>query len=299
MAPHTRPWPLPEPEATTVHHVSDLHVGYRPWSYGECDHMKADIAQGLIPDVDAFVLTGDITDDATATEDTYAKTWMTEVGKDKPALWVPGNHDLRDPIGTRAHWETRYGRPGNDMVDLPGIRLVSFTADINTWKKVGDADSHWDIPEATWEWMSQQVNGSTNPVVLCCHYPPWELEPDDDWCIQNKATMAQFITDHPSVVGMLVGHMHWEITNPKSNALVSIGNRTNFPVIMGVSAMLSISGLVQDQSARLPSISKYVTFLEDRWEIRCRLHGPHAWGGPNGYRVTTLHLDTGLTENSM
>lgn len=299
MAGYTRPWSLPEPEATTIHHVSDLHVGYRPWSYGECDHMRDDILDGLIPEVDAFVLTGDITDDATPTEEAYAVNWMTDVGMTKPSLWVPGNHDLRDPVGTRAKWEAHYGRPGNDMVDLPDHRLVSFSADKNTWKKPGDPDSHWDIPAVTWTWMDSVVSGSTNPVVLCCHYPPWELEPDDDWCIQNKVTMAQFISDHPNIVGMLVGHMHWEISNPKSNSFVAIGNRTNFPVIMGVSAMLSISGLVQDQSARLPSISKYVTLYEDRWEVRCRLHGPHAWGGPDGYRVSTMNLATGLISQTM
>jgi hypothetical protein len=296
---HTRPWPLPSGKGTTVHHVSDLHVGYRPWAYQETDHMRQDVLDGLIPPVDAFVITGDIVDDATAAEMAYAKTWMNDVAKNAGSMWVPGNHDLRYPTTTLANWEASYGRKGNTVLDLPGYRFIGFTAEVNNWKKAGDPDTHWNIPAATWDWMDQQIAGTTNPVILCCHYPPWELEPDDDWCIQNKVTLAQFITDHPSIVGMLVGHMHWEITNPKTDSFIQIGNRTSFPVIMGVSAMLSISGLAQDMSARIPSISKYVTFYEDRWEVRYRLHGPHAWGGPNGLRLATMDLSLGSIERSM
>jgi len=57
--------------------------------------------------------------------------------------------------------------------------------------------------------------------------------------------------------------------------------------------------LSRDQSAQLQSHSAYVTVLEDRWEVRYRAHGTHAWSGPNGQRVTTLDLQTRKVRRSM
>lgn len=264
--------------------------------------MKGDILTGLIPPVDGFVITGDITDNALATEDSYAKSWLTAAAKGKPSMWVMGNHDVRDAAGTRANWEKRYGRAANTVTDIPGpdggIRLVGFGADVNTWAKTGD-DSPWTIPDSTWSWIDDQCSSATTPVVLCCHYPPWELGYSLINSIQPVSRLDDLVSKYPGIVGMLVGHMHLEITDKKSDSFVQLGGRDHFPVIMGVSAMLSISGLVQDQSARLPSISKYVTFHEDRWEVRYRLHGPHSWGGPGGFRMTTLNIPTGLVSRSM
>lgn len=290
----TRPWPLPTPPddtdaALTVHHVSDTHIGYRPWSHAEADHMAADIAHGLIPPVDVLVHTGDIVDGPDLpTEDTYAKTWLAAAAKDAPSVWAVGNHDIRDRTPhTRAAWEAVYGRPANTYLDVAGWRIVTWAVDTHV------TNTNWVIPDATWDWLDAVIGAAPGPVLLAEHYPLWELGVTDVNCVQPAARMADLISAHPNIAGMLAGHMHWEIEDPRQAKFVAVGSRALFPVVTDVSSMLSISELTRDQSAQLQSISTYITMHPDRWELRYRFHGRHGWGGPAGLRVTTLHLGTG------
>ena len=292
----TRPWPVPPTGGLVIHHVSDTHFGYRSWSHAEGDHMLRDLSEGLIPPVDVLVHTGDIVDGPNlAAEDAYAKKWLTAAGKNVPSVWAVGNHDLRDRAPTtRAAWESAYGRPGNTYVDVDGHRIVTFTVDSHT------LNADWIVPEATWTWLDKVASDAPGPVILAEHFPPWELGVDLTLgALQPPARFAEFVSAHPNVVGMLAGHMHWDPGDQRSAVMLNIGNRTAFPVLTDVSAMLTISTLTRDQSAQLPSVSAYVRVLPDLWEVRYRHHGPHAWLGPGGMRVTRLHLDTGVEERCM
>jgi 3',5'-cyclic-AMP phosphodiesterase len=298
MPAQTRPWPVPPlllEGGLTVHHISDTHIGYRAWSHAESAHMLRDLNDGLIPPVDVCVHTGDIVDGPDLpTEDPYARSWLTSAAKGAPSVWAVGNHDLRDRTPTtRAAWEAVYGRPGNTYVDVAGYRVVTFTVDSHT------INADWVVPEATWSWLDQVTAAAPGPVVLAEHFPPWELGVAEMNALQPPERFAELVSDHPQIVGMLAGHMHWEPSDERSAVMLQVGNRTNFPVLTDVSSMLSISGLSRDQSAQLPSVSAYVTILPDLWEVRYRHHGPHAWSGPGGMRVTRLHLDTGEETRTM
>lgn len=295
-ATQTRLWPIPPTGGLLIHHVSDTHVGYRAWSHAECEHMLRDLNEGLIPPVDAMVHTGDIVDGPNLpTEDPYAKQWLTALGKNVPSIWAVGNHDLRDRTPTtRAAWEQAYGRPGNTYIDVDGHRLVTFTVDSHTF------NADWVVPEATWSWLDEVAAHAPGPVILAEHFPPWELGVDLTLgALQPPARLAELVSDHPNIVGMLAGHMHWAPEDERSAVMITLGNRQRFPVLTDVSSMLSLDGRSRDQSAQLPSISTYVRVLPDLWEVRYRHHGPHAWSGPGGMRVTRLHLDTGVEERCM
>lgn len=257
--------------------------------------MADDIEQGLIPAVDVMVHTGDIVDGPNlTTEDAYAKDWMGRAGKGVPDVWACGNHDLRDRSPkTRAAWEAVYGRSANTFVDVAGWRIVTWAVDSH----IMNAD--WVIPEATWDWLDSVIGPAPGPVLLAEHYPLWELGVSAMNCVQPASRMAELISDYPAVAGMIAGHMHWEIEDARAAKFVPVGNRPSFPIVTDVSSMLSISPLTRDQSGQLPSISTYIRMAEDRWEVRYRMHGPHAWGGPAGMRVTTMHLDTGLVSHTM
>ena len=288
-----RPWPLLPAGALTVHHVSDTHFGYRPWSYAESDHMLADLEQGLIAGVDLMVHTGDITDNGAAVEDSYARGWLPEAAGAAALLVCMGNHDVRvrEPVPSRLAWEDAYDRPANTFVDVQGVRFVSFAAD-------ADGPDGWRPSAATWAWLDGVLAAAPGPVVLADHYPPWEL---NNWpvnSVQPAGTLAQMVADYPAVAGMMCGHMHWEIDDPRAARFVTIGGRS-IPVLTDISSMLSIDGNARDRSAQFQSYSAYVSMWPDRWEVRYRAHGAHAWSGPDGLRVTTLDLASGTVSRSM
>lgn len=302
MEAQARPWPIPPPApdgGLLIHHVSDTHFGYRPWSYDESNHLLRDLNEGLVPLPDVVVLTGDIIDGADVPyEDAYAKAWLDVAGQDRgvPLLACVGNHDLRTRSpNTRAAWEATYGRQANTYVDVNGWRIITFCVDVHAWNEP------WIVPAATWSWLDSVIGSAPGPVILADHFPPQELGglSDIDY-LRPPAELAELVSSHPNVIGMLAGHTHWPADDPHSAAMITLGNRTNFPVLTDISAMLTLpGGLSRDQSAQVPSISAYVTVTEDLWEVRYRHHGPHAWSGPGGERVTSLHLDTGLEDRSM
>jgi hypothetical protein len=160
-------------------------------------------------------------------------------------------------------------------------------------------NTNWVIPDATWNWLDSVIGTAPGPVLLADHYPLWELGVAAVNAVQPTARMAELISEHPNVAGMIAGHMHWEIGDSRQARFVQVGNRDLFPIVTDVSSMLSISSLTRDQSAQLPSISTVISMSPERWELRYRLHGPHAWGGPGGSRVTTMCLETGQVTRSM
>lgn len=257
--------------------------------------MFADLEQGLIAQVDAFVHTGDVTDNGAAAEDSYSKTWLLDAAKGVPSLVVPGNHDLwkRTP-NTRTAWEITYQRSGNTVVELADYLLIGFSPDayaLNT-------TTGWPIPAVTLAWMDGLCSSTSKRVVLADHYPPAELGVLTQDSVQPAAGLADLIDSHPNIVGMLCGHMHREIDDPRAATFAAIGGR-KIPVLCDVSSMLSIDGQSRDISAQFQSYSAYVTLFEDRWEVRYRAHGTHAWSGPAGLRVTTLDLAEASVTRSM
>lgn len=292
----TRPWPIPAspPDGILIHHVSDTHFGYRSWSYGEADHMADDLLDNLVPPADVFVHTGDITDHGAPAEDAYARRWLHRAARGAPEVWAMGNHDIRDrQIHTRATWEKIYRRSANTFVDIDGIRLVTFAVDDFT-----GTSTPWVVPAATWTWLDGVVSAAPGPVILVDHYPPSELGVAAENYLQPAATLDAFVGDHPAVVGMLCGHMHLELDDPDAAAFWTIGGRA-LPVLCDISSMLSLDGHSRDQSAQIQSHSAYVTVREDRWEVRYRAHGTHAWSGPGGWRVTTLDLAAATVTRGM
>lgn len=248
--------------------------------------MEDDVLGDLVPEADLFVHTGDVVDGASyPAEDATALPWLHQMARGSRSLVAVGNHDLRDrAVHTVAEWERIYRRSANSFEDVKGIRFAAFAGPDSF---TGDA-TPWIVPSATWDWLDGIVSSAPGPVVLVDHYPPAELGGIPENYLQPMSTFDTFVGDHPNVIGMLCGHMHFGLADPNAATFQSIGGRM-IPVLCDISSMLSdITG--RDQSAQMQSYSAYVTMREDRWEIRYRAHGTHAWSGPADQRVTTLDL---------
>lgn len=290
----TRPWPLPPTDGLLIQHISDTHLGYRSWSYAEGDSMLDDIRRGLVPTPDLFVHTGDVADNGAAEEDRYSIPWLQQASRFAPTLVAMGNHDIRARVShTRQTWEKTYRRKANTFLDVQGVRFVTFAVDDFT-----GLSTPWVVPAATWDWLNTVVGAASGPVVLVDHYPPQELGVSSENYLQPAAELDDLVSGHSNITGMLCGHMHLELTDPAAAAFLTIGGRS-IPVLTDISSMLSLDGHSRDQSAQIQSHSAYVTIREDRWEIRYRAHGTHAWSGPDGWRVTTLDLAAGTVVRGM
>lgn len=297
-------WPIPAPskDGILVHQISDPHAGYRNWSLDELDHMADDIVSGLIPPVDLVALTGDLVDGtynsstvSLATQDSYMMAWMPKVAKGVPYLPCIGNHDLRDrtPGYSRTQWESTYGKLGNTYVDVKGWRFITFSVDVHQ-----GLGASWVVPDATWDWIASVCASAPGPIVLAEHYPPWELTSSPANFLEPSSKLDALIAAYPSIVGMLCGHMHFNLNDAQMVQMLSIGGRT-IPVVCDISSMLSLNDLTRDQSAQLPAISSYVNMTEAKWEVRYRGHGPHNWIGPSGNRLTTMDIVNGTITHSM
>lgn len=294
---YTRPWPLIRPgDAVLVHHVSDTHAGYRSWSESELATMLQDVREGLIPDVDLFLHTGDITDHGTDEEDVLALGWLNSVGgRAVTSLWTMGNHDIWvRPVHTRATWESVYGRSANTLTDVRGIRFVTFAVDSMTMNS-----QLWQPPESTWDWVDAVTKSFNGPVVICNHYPPQELGVSDLNALFPPARLNELVGDNPNIIGFMCGHMHLDLVEPRLASFLTLGGRA-LPVLCDISSMLSLEGEPgRDQSAAIESISAYVEIRPEAWRIHYRRHGSHAWSGPSGQRVTTMDLRAATVTRGM
>lgn len=292
---YSRPIPVPQKQGTLVHHVSDTHIGYRSWSYAEMDHMLMDLQYGLMPQPDVLVHTGDVIDDSlngarpVAEQDSYAVGFLPKLIGTLPSVVAPGNHDMVDHT-TRSAWEAVYGRPGNSYVDVGPYRFAGFCPDTFT------SDTSWVISDATWSWLDS-VCQTSQSVILCDHYPPYELGEGLGGSLQPPANLDALVAGYPNVVGMLCGHEHFPIEDGRSTQFLTIGGRP-LPVITDNSAVFT-EPLGRDQLGRLQAISTFIDLTPEAWRVHYRLHGTRAWSGPQGLRVTTMDLAAGTVTHSM
>lgn len=294
---YTRPWPLiSRNDSVLVNHVSDTHFGYRLWSYSESDSMLQDYKQGLVPDVDLFLHTGDITDHGRDDEDIYANNWLDTAGESAAeSLWVMGNHDIWvRPVHTRATWEKVYGRKANTFVDVKGIRFVTFAVDSMTMNS-----QLWAPPESTWDWVDSVTKSFNGPVVITNHYPPKEIGVSDLNALCPPARLNELVGDNPNIIGIMCGHMHLDLNEPRLASFFTLGGR-KLPILTDISAMLSLEGEPgRDQSGKIQSTSAYVEITPEIWRVHYRRHGTHLWGGPGDLRVTTMNLTEGTVTRGM
>jgi hypothetical protein len=275
--------------STTVHHVTDTHIGSASSPQSVTDDLLVDFAVASPGRVDGIVHTGDIIANAANGHDADARHWLAEAAAGKPSLCIPGNHDFRNRgAGTLAEWEDAYGHPGNVAVDIGSHRFLAVSPDKCAFH--GGAETGpdpWVIPSETLDWARRLIRRSRKPIVLVTHFPPRELGAKA-W-VEPHEGLTELVSTHSRVVGWLAGHLHWDIADQRMTSLLTFGDRSNVPVICGPATRLA----VRSGSVRRRPRSLYLTIRERRWDVRYRLHDDRKWGGPDGYRVTVLDLAKG------
>jgi len=202
-ADETRPPPDPRTHTMIVFaHLSDTHLDGGARS---AERTRAAIAHldALPHDLDAILVTGDITDNGTATEYDTARAALASR---HPTLIGPGNHDARGPF--------RAGLLGGSADDHTPINQVLRTDSAVYAMCDTSIPGRHDglLAPRTLEWLSGELDETPSdvPVFIAFHHPPVDLgAPDLDAIRQyGEAGLADLVARHANVAALLCGHAH-------------------------------------------------------------------------------------------
>lgn len=185
-----------------VAQISDLHFNgepdHRRRARALFDYLHATADGGA--QIDALLLTGDLTD--TGTVDEYREAFAN-VGTDIPTLILLGNHDDRAGFTT-----VRDGEPSTDPVNSSLLRdgLLVLALDSSIPGRNDGALS----PE-TLDFARAEIAAAGDvDVLVSFHHPPATigLPMMDDRRLFDTTGLESLLADHPNIVGLAVGHAH-------------------------------------------------------------------------------------------
>ena len=159
----------------------------------------------LDPPPDLVLLTGDVTEHATAEEYEHARRLMAAIRQ--PLLAIPGNHD------ERAAFRAAFA----DLGYLPATGPLHFVAGSHGPVRVIGLDisvpghHHGDFDEHAAAWLEGSLVGEPDrPTLIMLHQPPIETGIGfiDAYRCFNGERLAAIVARHPAVERVLCGHVH-------------------------------------------------------------------------------------------
>ena len=297
-------WPYPDlRNGTTVHHITDTHVGVRPANAGFLDRVQDQLCSELRVTHQGHIHSGDIID-SVAEHVSQDARWLRFEGVVRaadglPWVKVPGNHDLdrADKAGvvhrSSMEWAAAYGMPSfRTVTDIGDLRFLGVGPDEYRPGefKTGDADGKFDLSVATIQWLDEQLTAAgSRPCVMVTHTPPWE-QFDFDYSISPRSLLDDLVGSHDNMVMWLSGHRHINVQRNDNHAMVAnIGGRDVF-CINGPAAGGQLNN-EDDYRWITQDFSLFVTYLGDAVDIRYRDHLNRAWttstGGPINHLLLT------------
>ena len=180
----------------TIAHLSDPHLDGSPERLERLARVLDQVA--TLPDVALVIVTGDIADNGEPAE--YAQ-FFKAFAPAQPMLVVPGNHDLRAPL-------SRHLSPGpagyfNSVTTTDGVSLIGLDSLV-------EHQIHGLLADETLIFAREAIAAAPGPVVLALHHPPVPVGHDfmDQHGLHDSQTLADLVTQHPSVIAVLTGHVH-------------------------------------------------------------------------------------------
>lgn len=302
---HSRTWRYPDlRNGSTIHMLTDTHyksVDWPTFAQNWTERMEADVEFLKIATNRGHVHTGDMinwheltpggefgTDAVRVEEETRYLTFRDAVQSNDGLPWAEaaGNHDLvgvsltGTPDGERVprtseQWATDVGLDSPlQAVDFGDMRVLAFAPE--TWG---------DLPDATMDWLEEQLSATTKPCFLAYHLPLAEQYgpdgPGDGSAIDNhNARILDIVGAHTNLVGWLSGHYHINVQQPSIQqphaSVINVEGRNIF-VINGPSATNMANTDTRFTNGK-PCASMYLTLLdENTLDVRWRNHSTRSW----------------------
>ncbi|MET4491209.1 phosphodiesterase [Bradyrhizobium sp. LA7.1] len=159
---------------------------------------------GLSPQPDLVVLTGDVVEDGTASQ--YEVAHGILAGVSAPLVLIPGNHDDRDRLraGFPEHGCMPQTGPVNYVYDELPVRVIALDVTV-------PGAHHGHIEESSLSWLDETLAGDRQkPTVLLMHQPPFACSVPylDKYMCMEPERLARVITPYSNIERILCGHVH-------------------------------------------------------------------------------------------
>jgi Icc protein len=206
--------------------ISDPHIVPRgTLAYGRIDTpallercVTKVLAQPRLPD--ATVVTGDLTDHATAEEYATLRAILAPLAAKMPLYLAVGNHDDRDALRA-AFPEHRHlaGEAGfvQYAIEAHPVRLVVLDT------LIPGAPGGRLCPERL-RWLDATLARSDRPTIVAQHHPPLVtgLGIMDKMALEDPAAEAAVLRRHPHVERVICGHYHRNIQARFGGTIASV-----------------------------------------------------------------------------
>ncbi|OEV07265.1 metallophosphoesterase [Streptomyces nanshensis] len=189
-------------------HLSDVHIGQDRGDGGVRARERAErvlrYLDALPGELDAVILTGDVTDHGTPQE--YEEAAKLLGASRHTPLHCPGNHDVRGPYRhALLGGDPSDHSPVNQLHVLPGATFAMCDSSIP-----GRGEGRLD--DATLAWLDAALAGAPRdrPCFVCFHHPPLPLHGQyvDPIRQFGEDRLAAVLDGHAHVTALLCGHSH-------------------------------------------------------------------------------------------
>ncbi len=220
--------------------ITDFHVPAEDGPLPEGFDPAADLAHavavlnGLDPQPDLVIATGDLADEATPEEYEHLVRLLAPLSA--PLAVIPGNHDAAAPI-THAFGSMARMGPGApfvhraDILDDPRFgpfKLILL--DTHAPRVTGGV-----MCEARLAWLESQLASDPDlPVFIAMHHPPFVtgLPVFDGFGFEGMEAFRALIARHPQVDRIICGHIHRSLTGEAGGVPVVVAPSTTYALTL-------------------------------------------------------------------
>lgn len=157
-----------------------------------------------IGDIDAVLVSGDISDDGSAESYQRFKWAMSELAL--PTYLIPGNHDAREPMRTAFQADGYFPEQGylNWSKQINDVQLIGLDTLIE-----GQGGGML-APETLAFLTSSLEHAGGAPVLLALHHPPFksDIKFMDDIGLKNITDLAHVLEAYSGELRLVCGHIH-------------------------------------------------------------------------------------------
>lgn len=185
-------------------HLSDLHItkdGVEIWGTNTLSHFQQAIdVISQIDDIDAIIVTGDLSNDGSNWSYSYIHNCLKKLGV--PVFCCPGNHDNLENM---QFVNSEFFHISDYHINIDGYDLFVMNSTISGM-------SRGLLCEDSMSWLDEKLSNSCNPAIIAFHHPA--VDPGG-WLnrklLDNKEEFVKLVSRYSHVKLVLYGHIHYYI----------------------------------------------------------------------------------------
>ena len=189
--------------------MSDLHLtrgGCPIWETNTMEHFNQsiDIIRGM-QNIDAILVTGDISDDGSEWTYQYADRSFSILGI--PTLCCPGNHDALKMM--LEEYKPSFYQISPPSYKIEGWKIVMLNSVTPADESPDQNKARGFLSDESLDYVKQELEEGL-PTIIALHHPP--LEPGG-WLnrrlLENRDEFNQIINSYPNARLVIYGHIHY------------------------------------------------------------------------------------------